>query len=289
MHTLKTARPRPELCPFVRTYAQRNIAQTDPLVSEAVPAMLEHILAFELGEPVDIWHSDGRHQISSVAALCGTQSRFAAHMSLRPGTQSFGIFFQPAGFCHLFGIPMHALTNRAEEADSVVGSYTRHLWNRMGESATFEGRVQIAEEFLMKRISQVSVQSRMSLAANYILQRHGAIRMTELADRANLGLRQFERQFRREVGVSPKTCARVARFQTALDAKIACPARTWVDIAHAFGYYDQMHMIHDFEKLGRSSPAQLIAKLGDNRPPGLMSSEEKNNECRIFTMRKSAA
>ena len=108
-------------------------------------------------------------------------------MSLRPGTQSFGIFFQPAGFCHLFGIPMHALTNRAEEANSVVGSYIRHLWNRMGESATFEGRVQIAEEFLMKRITQVSVQSRMSLAANYILQRHGAIRMTELADRANLG------------------------------------------------------------------------------------------------------
>jgi AraC-like DNA-binding protein len=288
MHTLKTARPRTELSPFVRTYAQRNIAQSDPLVSESVPAMLEHILAFELGEPVDIWHLDGRHQVSSVAALCGAQSRFAAQMGSRPGTQSFGIFFQPAGFWHLFGIPMHALTNRAEEADSVVGSVVRCLWNRLGESASFEERVQIAEEFLLKRIFQVSVQSRIALAPNYILQRHGAIRMTELADRANLGLRQFERQFRCEVGISPKTCARVARFQTALDAKIACPARPWVDIAHAFGYHDQMHMIHDFEKLGRDSPAQLIAKLGDNRPPGMMSTEEKNNECRIFTMRKSA-
>jgi AraC-like DNA-binding protein len=289
MHTLKTAPPCRELRPFVRTYAQRNIAQSDPLVREAVPAMLEHILAFELGAPVDIWHSDGRHQISSVAALCGTQSRFAAHMGLRPGTQSFGIFFQPAGFWHLFGIPMHALTNRAEEADLVLGSVARHLWNRLGESASFEERVQIAEEFLLKRILQVSVQNRVALAANYILQRHGAIRMTELADRANLGLRQFERQFRREVGVSPKTCARIARFQTALDAKIASPERTWVDIAHSFGYHDQMHMIHDFEKLGRNSPAQLIAKLGDNRPPGMMSREEKNKECRIFTMRKSAA
>jgi transcriptional regulator GlxA family with amidase domain len=89
-----------------------------------------------------------------------------------------------------------------------------------------------------------------------------------------MGLRQFERQFRRETGASPKVFARIARFQAALDAKLASPRRTWLDIAHAFGYHDQMHMIHDFEGLGHNTPTQLITELGDVRPPALASSEK---------------
>jgi|SRR5689334_7745052 len=108
MHTLKTARPRPELRPFVRTFAQRDIEKTSPVIREVAPAMVDQVLAFELGEPVDIWHSDGRHQVSNRAALCGTQTRFAAHMGLPPGTVSFGIFFEPAGITFLFGVPMYA-------------------------------------------------------------------------------------------------------------------------------------------------------------------------------------
>jgi hypothetical protein len=30
-------------------------------------------------------------------------------------------------------------------------------------------------------------------------------------------------------------------------------------------------MIHDFEKLGRTTPSQLIAQMGDVRPPALTS------------------
>ena len=80
-------------------------------------------------------------------------------------------------------------------------------------------------------------------------------------------MRQFERDFKREMGLSPKAFSRIARFQAALDAKVAQPARTWLDIAHTFGYHDQMHMIHDFETLGRDNPTSLLQALGDARPP----------------------
>src|SRR5262249_57131248 len=113
----------------------------------AVPAIVEEILSFELGEAVDIFHVDGRHQVSSVAALCGTQSRFAAHMALRPGTRSFGIFFQPAGFWYLFGVPMFEVTNRAEEAEAVLGPAIRTLCNRFGGVPPFEDCIQRAAEF----------------------------------------------------------------------------------------------------------------------------------------------
>jgi len=88
-----------------------------------------------------------------------------------------------------------------------------------------------------------------------------------------MGLRQFERRFHEETGVPPKVFARVARFQAALDAKLASPERTWLDVAHSFGYYDQMHMIHDFQSLGSNTPTQLLVQMGDVRPPALAAAE----------------
>jgi transcriptional regulator GlxA family with amidase domain len=119
-------------------------------------------------------------------------------------------------------------------------------------------------------------QDRIAAAATYLFRLHGAISMSQLAHRDFIGLRQFERRFEQETGASPKSFARVARFQAALDAKLAAPGRTWLDIAHTFGYYDQMHMIRDFERLGRNTPTHLIAEIGDVRPPALASADRHN-------------
>jgi hypothetical protein len=45
-----------------------------------------------------------------------------------------------------------------------------------------------------------------------------------------------------------------------------------VDVAHNFGYHDQMHMIHDFEKLGGDAPAKFLMQLGNMRFPALSNS-----------------
>jgi hypothetical protein len=58
-----------------------------------------------------------------------------------------------------------------------------------------------------------------------------------------------------------------------LDAKLVFPQRTWLDIADSFGYHDQMHMIHDFEALGRTTPTHLIEQMADVRPPAFVSEE----------------
>jgi AraC-like DNA-binding protein len=37
---------------------------------------------------------------------------------------------------------------------------------------------------------------------------------------------------------------------------MAAPERTWTDIAHTVGYYDQMHMVRDFYHFSGESPSQ---------------------------------
>jgi AraC-like DNA-binding protein len=180
----------------------------------------------------------------------------------------------PTAFVHLFGIPSCELTNAHGDAEGTVGHSIRALWNRLGETSSFEDRVLIAEEYLMYRATRARSGNTMVVVAEYVFHHHGAVNVADLAYECSIGVRQFEREFRRQIGASPKTFARIARFQAALDAKVAAPQRTWLDIAHSFGYYDQMHMVHDFETLGRSCPTQLIAQIGDSRPPALALDEE---------------
>jgi AraC-like DNA-binding protein len=185
----------------------------------------------------------------------------------------------------LFKTPVCEMTNRFMDATAVGGSRLRGLWNRLGEVSAFELRVTIVEEYLLSRIASGSLRNEITTsAANLIFRRRGAVGIAALASTYSIGLRQFERSFERAVGVSPKSFARIARFQSALDAKLVSPKRTWLNIAHSFGYHDQMHMIHDFEALGRTTPTHLIEQMADVRPPALVA-EENNSKCRIFTMR----
>src|ERR1700751_3072605 len=269
MLTLNVRQPRMELRPYVRTFAQRKIGHSSSLIVEPTTAQLEQILMFDFGTPTEMRWPDGRVLLGDRTAVGGAQTHFACHMHLRSGIEAFGIFFWPTGFMHLFGIPASELTNRRSDAEGIIGPSIRTLRNRLGETVSFEERVLISEEFLMYHAARARVGSVIVAVAEYVFRQHGAVKVADLARDCSIGLRQFEREFRQQTGASPKTFARIARFQAALDAKVAAPQRTWLDIAHSFGYYDQMHMIHDFEILGHSCPPQLISEIGDMRPTAM--------------------
>jgi methylphosphotriester-DNA--protein-cysteine methyltransferase len=95
------------------------------------------------------------------------------------------------------------------------------------------------------------------------------VQLEEVAGHLSLGLRQFERNFSREIGLSPKLYSRVARFQAVLDTRIKRQNSRWANLANDFGYHDQTHMIKDFQKLSGLTPERLLSSIGDMRPPAL--------------------
>jgi len=272
MPCVRSARPRPELAPFVRAYAQRTVSPTDASWTQSVPAQLEQVLNLEFGVLPGIRHRD--RDASREILVGGAQRDFCGTLGLRPGVESFAVFFWPSGWSQLFNIPVREITDNFDDAAALHGNAIREVWNRLGEETTFERRIAILENFLMNQLPRVKAASKINIAVQYLFERHGAVRIPKLGRQEALSLRQFERLFRSEVGMSPKAFARIARFQAALDAKLANPTRTWLNIAHSFGYYDQMHMVHDFEQLGRHTPSQLLVEMGDVRPSALVSQEE---------------
>jgi AraC-like DNA-binding protein len=228
---------------------------------------VDSILAFIFGDGLCVSFPDGTTLVPSRAIIVGPNLSLGTRLFFDGTVDLFAVFFQPAGFFDLFGVPINGIINTYYDAATVLDGAPL-LWEQLAEAGSFAERVRVADRYLLSQVARARAPSDMH-AANTILRLRGVARIRALAAVYGLSVRQFERRFAVAVGVAPKAFARVARFQSALDAKVVTPTRTWCDVAHELGYHDQMHLVHDFEQISGSSPQQLMNILGDARPPAL--------------------
>jgi AraC-like DNA-binding protein len=272
MQTIQSRLPCRELMPYVRAYAQRAIVNSTIDIVQPMPASLEGIIEFDFGNPpiVESWNAEAKQ--ATRASLVGPGTYRRHWIRLRSPVDSFGIFFQPMGITQLFGIPERLMVNREYAAVDVIGKSIWPVWERMAGTTCFDARVRIVEGHLVREAARAATCTVLMASARVIFRQQGAVRISALADLTALSVRQYERRFVDEIGMTPKLFARITRYQMAMDAKLAAPARSWLTIAHDFGYHDQMHMIKDFQRLGGDSPSGILSQLGDMRPDALVSS-----------------
>jgi AraC-like DNA-binding protein len=195
---------------------------------------------------------------SPEAVVVGMLTRPHGELRLQGSLTSFVIMFQPAGLSALFPVALRELTDCDYDARSVAGKPVAELEQRLGDCNSFASRVRLTDAFLARRIPDNFNTDRLSAAMDMILARNGRVRMPELAAYSGIGNRQFERTFCERFGMRPKLYARIVRFQSALDCKARSSTKSWTDVAHEFGYHDQMHMIHDFEEFTGATPTETL-------------------------------
>jgi AraC-like DNA-binding protein len=87
------------------------------------------------------------------------------------------------------------------------------------------------------------------------------------ARHANLSPRQFRRRCLEESGLTPKLLCRVLRFRHACHIAGAIDRLNWSDVALEAEYFDQSHLIRDFQEFTGKSPMAVFSKtrIGDPR------------------------
>jgi AraC-like DNA-binding protein len=289
MHAIRLIRPAPPLQEYVRYYAQRDVRLHDAVVTHPAPARAAPLLEFNFGDPLKVVNLEPfREFVSPRAVLVGMKTHCRVHLQIQGTLESFVILFQPTGVHSLFALPMHELTDQNFEAHSVLGPQVSRLEQRLGECSTFEQRVQVADDFFLYRALKVSGFDGIRAAAARILFCGGDSRISAAAGNAGLSIRQFERSFLQRVGMRPKLFARIARFEAALHSKARSAQKSWTDVAHEFGYHDQMHLVHDFEEFTGGTPTSVLkqfeilfrGQIDAMRSRGL--SEKSTNDSRLI-------
>lgn len=261
MHRIRFVKPAPSLEPFVRFYSERRVRLRELTVVHPVHARTFPMLEFIFGDPFKVIYGDHRDsRMSPRSVIVGAQTRPNAFLDISGTVDCFVIMFQPDGMHRLFSLPMDELTDMDFDARAVLGPAIGGLEQRLADCASFEERAAVADMFLLRQSARAHALAGVSAAASRILRARGVLRIAPLAADAGLSLRQFERKFVKQVGVRPKLFARIARFEAVLDRK-ARSLRSWADVAHEFGYFDQMHMIHDFEAFTGQTPTQTLNHL----------------------------
>ena len=270
---LLASRPAPPLRHLIRHYYQVQDRLADRVSLQPVPARSPQILEFMFGTHYQV-RRVGHEEAESVraVALVGARTSRSAELLLSGQVDAFTIVFQPGAFSTLFGLPALELTNADFDGEEVMGRRVGELYARLGEVRDFHDRIRAADKWfgsLRTGSEPVSPIVRTALA---VMATNGAVRIGDLADRSGLGVRQFERRFAREIGVAPKLYARIVRFEAALQQRAVAPTTRWTDIAHALGYHDQMHMVHDFTRLCGDSPDAIARQLDMFVQPEVLSS-----------------
>jgi AraC-like DNA-binding protein len=258
---LSRAAPIPALRDYVRCYEQRlSIVAGAPVVFP-LAARPYQFLEFYLGDRNRTRATEGAEDIAPRAVIVGPFAGRRIDLVLRGRFDVFTIHFQPSGLHRLFRASMAEFADHAHDARSALGPMVAEIEEQIAGARGFPERVSAANAFLARRLEHASPNDAIASIANRLFSEHGALRVDNAAKAAGLSIRQFERRFLENVGLSPKQYARIVRFNDALEAKLAEPKRLWTDIAHACGYFDQMHLIHDFACFASESPTAFMRRF----------------------------
>ena len=158
------------------------------------------------------------------------------------------------------GRPLQELANRVIALEDVLGSEAASLTMELHDAPAWDARFDIVDRVIASRVARAR-------------EPHAAVmwtwrRLVETDGRANIGRivgevgwsrKHLIARFREEIGLAPKTLARVLRFGKAVELIKTVPSVRLTDIALDCGYYDQAHFTRDFRSFAGVTPTELLA------------------------------
>lgn len=194
------------------------------------------------------------------------------------GLQHQPLCIRPTGPLHIVGVRFYPWAAHAFLATQPLLSHTSiaplpQAWDGLAstiatsvERQDYAAAMDALERFVREQYHNPQCDGVLIAAAQELLVApHDQPPVRDLAARYGLSLSQFERRFRQVLGVSPKSFARLARFDAVCECLYRDPMRHLSDLAHGFGFVDQAHFIHDFKSLAARTPGEFATLL--QHPP----------------------
>jgi AraC-like DNA-binding protein len=173
--------------------------------------------------------------------------------------RSFGMHVDiapPAAYV-LFGLPLHLLAQRAVPLEDVLAE--RFLVERLHDADSWDARFRLLDRVLTRRLADARQPSPgIVWAWRRLLETDGRVAIGALAEELGWSRKRIVARFREEVGLPPKTVARLMRFEHARTLAERAASPDWTRIAAECGYYDQSHLISDFRAVTGRTPATFF-------------------------------
>lgn len=234
------------------TYSERG---TGSEMRETVPLRIPLIVS--LGTPFAI--AFGRDP-----AAPDRQPSFSAglwpgpvHIRSDGGAECVQADLHPLAAFRLYGGATSALAGAMVPVEDLFGRAGRALVEACG-NAPEAARAEILARFIADRLGPPpSATTR--YAWDRLSRSGGRVRIDRIATDLGVSRTLLSSRVRAELGVAPKTLARMLRYGHA--CRLALAGAPWADVAATAGYADQAHLVREFAELAGEPPTQWARRV----------------------------
>ncbi|MBE2319866.1 AraC family transcriptional regulator [Solirubrobacter sp. CPCC 204708] len=249
--------PDPRLAPYILRYCDYD-ERTGSFVRRRELPGVRVVAIMNLGAPIRVRDAEGEWETHHDGFFAGLHDRYA--ITETSGAQrGVQIDLTPVGAHLLLRLPMHELTGRVVELDALLGADGPLLHEQLADARHFEQRFAALDAFFLARLDDaVSPVPSITRALTRLHATRGTVSIGTLTDELQCSRRHLNAGFKDHVGVSPKLLARILRFTRAVE--LSATTLSWAEISQVSGYYDQAHMVRDFQQFSGSPPTDFVRR-----------------------------
>lgn len=176
----------------------------------------------------------------------------------------FGIRFSPRGCLALLGFPMAELPEHPVSLADIFKAEANSLEESLFEVKDSLKKIDIIERWLVRQRIKNDLTHQWEWDwIDKLMSTSGTMPLQTLIKESDANYKRIQRFFRNQLGISPKYFARILRLEAMhkeLREREDQPV-DWMSVVVKYGFYDQSHLIHEFEYMTGHSPEQFVTNL----------------------------
>jgi len=211
--------------------------------------LLGVVLIVSLGPDIEV----AGERIGSFVAGLWDRPVTTGHFGEQAG---YELYLDLLGARRLLGVPTAELATRLVRLEDLLGPFAGELTEQLAEAPDAAARHAVAQRLLAGRLLKDCAGSpEIRRVLGHLRASHGTARIETLAAEVGWSRRRLFARFRAELGLAPKTVARLVRAEYATGLLRA--GQPLADVAYAAGYADQPHFNRDFREFVGCSPGEF--------------------------------
>jgi AraC-like DNA-binding protein len=240
----------PALASQVRDLAGWHERADGPVRRSELPGA-RVVLVISFGPTLDV---DGR-RFTSFAAGVHDRPALTEHPGEGHGVQAY---LAPLAARRLLGIPMGELARDVVELEDLLGRQAAgELAERLYEAPGWGARLDLLERAIARRVlAAPPLPAALEWGWRRLLESDGAVPIGALAEELGWSRRHLAATFREQLGLPPKTIARLLRFERAAERLRRQDPVDLGRLALDCGYYDHAHLDRDFREFSGATPSE---------------------------------
>ena len=218
-------------------------------------------MCFILGDDIKRFISETEYIIQPRAMVFGQITK-PYYVQPTGYANAFAVRFYPYGFANFTTRPINELADRETPLTALFEeSLVRELEQNIVNASSTEVRIEIVEKFLLDRLSDQSVIDKIVKSTiDALAQTKGNASINSILKGDMSKRRSLERNFSKQVGISPKQLGKIIRLQAALELMLNDDQASLTQIAYDSAYYDQAHFIKDFKEFTGINPKEFFTE-----------------------------